>query len=126
MTQPDKNSVERLAELEADLAFMTESRNKWQDSATQRHNEKLALQARVDALEKERDRARATILEQDEELAILRPMELVVKDLAQGPQLGSVMYRWVDDLIRRAKAALPKKLRHDSPAKSLIKDEFKG
>lgn len=89
-------------------------------------SEKRECLSRLDTALKERDEARATILEQDEELAILRPMELIVKDLAQGPQLGSVMYRWVDDLIRRAKAALPQKLRHDSPAKSLIKDEFKG
>ena len=124
MTNPDKDSVERLIQ---DL----------RNCASQFPNDAAdaleALQARVDALTverdtalKERDEARATILEQDEELAILRPMELIVKDLAQGPQLGSVIYRWMDDLIRRAKSAPPQKLRHDSPAKSLIKDVFKG
>ena len=115
MTHPDKE----IRILESQVETLTGMLNNVQ-------SEKSDCLSQLNTALKERDEARATILEQDEELAILRPMELIVKDLAQGPQLGSVMYRWVDGLIRRAKSAVPQKLRHDSPNKSLIKDEFKG
>ena len=41
----------RLAEVEADLAFMTANRNEWQGSATQRHFRAEAAEARVAELE---------------------------------------------------------------------------
>lgn len=62
----------QLAEARADLTFMTENRNKWQDSATQRWFRLEEANARADRAEAER----AAQIEVDADIALTYPVPI--------------------------------------------------